>query len=189
MYRLLEASGIQEHLLLDLGEFRGFDYYDGLVFDVFSGKVGCELGGGGRYNHLIGRFGRELPSTGFALDIDRIFHALDHVKNSQFSSSSSVLVMAPLNSYEVAYKTAQFLRNQGLTVLQETLAGRGGSQIRLARKRAQESSVGWLVLVGQPRLKAQDLITIRMGKTKSKNLKIRLKDLPKLINNESHDSI
>lgn len=191
VYRLLEATGIKEHLLLDLGEFRGFDYYDGLVFDVFSGKVGCELGGGGRYNHLIGRFGRELPSTGFALDIDRIFHALDHVKNSQFSSSSSVLVMAPLNSYEVAYKTAQFLRNQGLTVLQETLAGtgRGGSQIRLARKRAQESSVGWLVLVGQPRLKAQELITIRMGENHRTTLKVRLEDLPKLINNASHDSI
>jgi ATP phosphoribosyltransferase regulatory subunit len=189
VYRLLEASGIQEHLLLDLGEFRGFDYYDGLVFDVFSGKVGCELGGGGRYNHLIGRFGRELPSTGFALDIDRIFHALDHFKNSQFTSSSSVLVMAPLNRYGVAYKTAQFLRTQGLTVLQETLAGTGGSQIRLARKRAQESSFGWLVLVGQPRLKPQELMTIRMGKSQRKPLKIQLKDLPTLINNESHGSI
>ena len=147
------------------------------------------MGRGGRYNHLIGRFGRELPSTGFALDIDRIFHALDHFKNSQFTSSFSVLVMAPLNRYGVAYKTAQFLRTQGLTVLQETLAGTGGSQIRLARKRAQESSFGWLVLVGQPRLKPQELMTIRMGKSQRKPLKIQLKDLPTLINNESHGYI
>ena len=91
--------------------------------------------------------------------------------------------MAPLLSL------GQFLRSQGLTVLQEMLVGKGESQIRLSRKRAQESSVGWLVLVGQARLKAQELITIQMGKNHRKILKIRLKDLPKLINNESHGSI
>src|SRR5437867_6336907 len=73
VYRLLVWAGMRDHLLLDLGEFRGFDYYDGVVFDVFATGVGCELGGGGRYNHLIGRFGRDLPSTGFALDVDRLF--------------------------------------------------------------------------------------------------------------------
>ena len=63
--------------MLDLGEFRGFDYYDGIVFDVFTDGVGVELGGGGRYDHLIGRFGRDLPSTGFALSVDRLFRGLD----------------------------------------------------------------------------------------------------------------
>ena len=189
VYWLLEATGIKEHLLLDLGEFRGFDYYDGLVFDVFSGKVGCELGGGGRYNHLIGRFGRDLPSTGFALDIDRIFHALDHVKNRQFSSPTSVLVMAPFNRYGLAYKTAQFLRSQGFTVLQETLTGIGDSQMRLARRRAKESSVGWLVLVGRPRLKAQELIAIRIGKNHRATLKVRLEDITKLMNDKSHGAV
>ncbi|MDH5669892.1 MAG: ATP phosphoribosyltransferase regulatory subunit, partial [Nitrospira sp.] len=60
-------------LFLDLGEFRGFDYYDGIVFDVFAEGVGVELGGGGRYNNLIGRFGKNLASTGFALNVDRLF--------------------------------------------------------------------------------------------------------------------
>ena len=77
VYRLLEFTGVQDHILIDLGEFRGFDYYDGVVFDVFTNSLGSELGGGGRYNHLIGRFGRELPSTGFAFDVDRVFAALE----------------------------------------------------------------------------------------------------------------
>ena len=77
LYQLLCAAGHRESLLLDLGEFRGFDYYDGAVFDVFAPGVGAELGGGGRYDHLIGRFGRDLPSTGFALDVDRLFHAVE----------------------------------------------------------------------------------------------------------------
>ncbi|CAE6750664.1 ATP phosphoribosyltransferase regulatory subunit [Nitrospira defluvii] len=64
-------------VLLDLGEFRGFEYYDGIVFDVFAPGIGAELGGGGRYDHLMGRFGRTAASTGFALDVDRVFRAID----------------------------------------------------------------------------------------------------------------
>ncbi len=73
VYHSLCDAGYQNVLFLDLGEFRGFDYYDGIVFDVFAEGVGVELGGGGRYNHLIGRFGRNLASTGFALNVDRLF--------------------------------------------------------------------------------------------------------------------
>ena len=75
VYERLVASG--QHILIDLGEFRGFEYYDGIVFDVFAPGVGAELGGGGRYDHLMGRFGRMAASTGFALDVDRLFRAID----------------------------------------------------------------------------------------------------------------
>lgn len=77
VYQRLCSAGHQEALFLDLGEFRGFDYYDGVVFDVFTDGVGVELGGGGRYDHLIGRFGRNIPSTGFALNVDRLFQGLN----------------------------------------------------------------------------------------------------------------
>ncbi|HMK24209.1 MAG TPA: ATP phosphoribosyltransferase regulatory subunit, partial [Terriglobales bacterium] len=77
VYQLLCSAGLQKVLFLDLGEFRGFEYYDGVVFDVFAEGVGVELGGGGRYDHLIGRFGRNIPSTGFALNVDRIFQAVN----------------------------------------------------------------------------------------------------------------
>ena len=76
VYQALCRAGHQDVLFLDLGEFRGFDYYDGVVFDVFAEGVGVELGGGGRYDHLIGRFGRNIPSTGFALNVDRLFRGL-----------------------------------------------------------------------------------------------------------------
>ncbi len=81
VYRSLCEAGHQNVLFLDLGEFRGFDYYDGMVFDVFAEGVGVELGGGGRYNHLIGQFGRNLPSTGFALNVDRVFRGLSVSSN------------------------------------------------------------------------------------------------------------
>ena len=76
VYERLVSPG-QQAVLLDLGEFRGFEYYDGIVFDVFAPGIGAELGGGGRYDHLMGRFGRTAASTGFGLDVDRLFRALD----------------------------------------------------------------------------------------------------------------
>ena len=76
VYERLISPG-QQAVLIDLGEFRGFEYYDGIVFDVFAPGIGAELGGGGRYDHLMGRFGRAAASTGFALDVDRVFRAID----------------------------------------------------------------------------------------------------------------
>ena len=76
VYERLVPPG-QQAVLIDLGEFRGFEYYDGIVFDVFAPGIGAELGGGGRYDHLLGRFGRTAASTGFGLDVDRVFRAID----------------------------------------------------------------------------------------------------------------
>ncbi|MCP9472575.1 MAG: ATP phosphoribosyltransferase regulatory subunit [Nitrospira sp.] len=87
VYHALCRAGHRTALFLDLGEFRGFDYYDGIVFDVFAEGVGVELGGGGRYNHLIGRFGKNLPSTGFALTVDRLFQGLGTTAVRSVSSS------------------------------------------------------------------------------------------------------
>jgi ATP phosphoribosyltransferase regulatory subunit len=87
VYQSLCETGYQSALFLDLGEFRGFDYYDGIVFDVFAEGIGVELGGGGRYNHLIGRFGRNLPSTGFALNVDRLFRGIGLSQNNTHISA------------------------------------------------------------------------------------------------------
>jgi len=72
IYKSLSLLGYQDHLLIDLGEVQGMDYYTGIVFEVFSEEMGMKLGGGGRYDHLIEKFGRPTPATGFALHIEQI---------------------------------------------------------------------------------------------------------------------
>ena len=72
VWERMAAAGLGAHLLLDMGEIRRMEYYTGLVFDIYAEGLGAEVGGGGRYDHLIGRFGREIPSTGFAFDLDRL---------------------------------------------------------------------------------------------------------------------
>jgi ATP phosphoribosyltransferase regulatory subunit len=72
---LLEDA-VAERVIFDLGLARGLGYYTGAVFDVYDPALGEPLGGGGRYDDLLGRFGRALPAVGFAIGVDRLHAAL-----------------------------------------------------------------------------------------------------------------
>jgi ATP phosphoribosyltransferase regulatory subunit len=73
---LLDA-GLGNLLAIDLGEVRGLDYYTGLVFRAYARGLGFEVGGGGRYDALLARFGRPMPAVGFMLGLDRLALLLD----------------------------------------------------------------------------------------------------------------
>ena len=64
--------GVADRVIFDLGLVRELGYYTGAVFEVYDPAVGFALGGGGRYDDLIGRFGRDLPACGLALDVQRV---------------------------------------------------------------------------------------------------------------------
>ena len=68
--------GVAERVIFDLGLARGLGYYTGAVFDVYDPALGAPLGGGGRYDDLLARFGRALPAVGFAIGVDRLHVAL-----------------------------------------------------------------------------------------------------------------
>src|SRR5215211_3964026 len=73
LHGLLEARGVADRVIYDLGLVRELGYYTGAVFEVYDPAVGFALGGGGRYDELIGRFGqRALPACGIALDVQRV---------------------------------------------------------------------------------------------------------------------
>jgi ATP phosphoribosyltransferase regulatory subunit len=68
----LDERGVADRVIFDLGLVRELGYYTGAVFEVYDPAVGFALGGGGRYDELVGRFGRPLPACGIALDVQRV---------------------------------------------------------------------------------------------------------------------
>ena len=72
VHQLLEERGVADRVIFDLGLVRELGYYTGAVFELYDPAVGFALGGGGRYDDLIGRFGRPLPACGIALDVQRV---------------------------------------------------------------------------------------------------------------------
>jgi ATP phosphoribosyltransferase regulatory subunit len=72
----LLAPEVAARVIFDLGLLRDLDYYTGAVFEVYDPALGAPIGGGGRYDDLLGKFGRPLPAVGFALGVDRLHIAL-----------------------------------------------------------------------------------------------------------------
>ncbi len=146
VFQQLEHTGIQQHILLDLGEFRGFDYYDGVVFDVFTSSVGCEIGGGGRYNHLVGRFGRDLSAIGFGLDLDRLFSALERSGQLGSNGFSPVLLLASGKQANKTFAIAQSLRVAGVSVIEETMNSPQKPSLTWAVSEARRRGISRLLL-------------------------------------------
>jgi ATP phosphoribosyltransferase regulatory subunit len=67
---------VAARVIYDLGLVRQLGYYTGAVFEVYDPALGAPIGRGGRYDDLLGRFGRPLPAVGFALNVDRLHIAL-----------------------------------------------------------------------------------------------------------------
>jgi ATP phosphoribosyltransferase regulatory subunit len=72
----LLAPDVAERIIFDLGLVRSLGYYTGPLFQVYDPAYGVPLGGGGRYDELLGSFGRALPAVGFALNVERVHIAL-----------------------------------------------------------------------------------------------------------------
>ena len=60
---------------IDLGDLRGFDYYTGVRFAGYAGGAPDAVLRGGRYDELIGRYGRAARATGFAIDLEAVAEA------------------------------------------------------------------------------------------------------------------
>lgn len=71
-YDELRARGVADRVQIDLGLLRDLGYYSGAILEVYDPAVGHVLGGGGRYDGLLKRFGVDQPAAGFALYVERV---------------------------------------------------------------------------------------------------------------------
>jgi ATP phosphoribosyltransferase regulatory subunit len=71
----LERRGAADRVQIDLGLLRDLGYYSGAILEVYDPAVGYVLGGGGRYDGLMKRFGLDLSAAGFGLYLQRVHTA------------------------------------------------------------------------------------------------------------------
>jgi ATP phosphoribosyltransferase regulatory subunit len=72
VYEALNERGVGDRVQLDFGLLRDLGYYTGAILEVYDPALGHIIGGGGRYDELMGRFGRPMPAAGFALYLERL---------------------------------------------------------------------------------------------------------------------
>ncbi len=75
---IIRKRGLADLVTIDLGEARGFDYYTGIIFEGFAMGFGKPLLSGGRYDHLLERYGsKPIAATGFAFETENVVAAID----------------------------------------------------------------------------------------------------------------
>jgi ATP phosphoribosyltransferase regulatory subunit len=135
----VEQREVPARLHIDLGEVRGFDYYTGLRFQGYAQGASHAVLGGGRYDDLLGRYGRPSPAVGFAVDVEVAAAALEAVQLEKEATigdamngvMSGVLVAGPALA---ALKLADQLRAEGKRVAVDLVGLSGDALVAYARR-------------------------------------------------------
>lgn len=83
IYTALKELGYEEHITFDLGMVPSLNYYTGLIFRGYMEGIGFQALSGGRYDHLLGMFGNDMPAIGFSVKVDAIVDSKTIVKQKK----------------------------------------------------------------------------------------------------------
>jgi ATP phosphoribosyltransferase regulatory subunit len=112
---LVDKCGFKEYVSPDLALLSNFEYYTGMVFEIYASTVGFPIGSGGRYDNLLIKFGKNMPAAGFAFGLERLHIALNDSKISFkdkakkvviFGDPGSALFLKAAELRESGYKTS-----------------------------------------------------------------------------------
>ena len=106
------AKGRYE-VVFDISLVRGQGYYTGTVFEIESTKFRGAVGGGGRYDKLVGKFiGEQVPAVGFSIGFERIFGILLENGYKIPESKKQLAVFYTEENFIDAAEKADELRNE-----------------------------------------------------------------------------
>jgi histidyl-tRNA synthetase len=134
----LEHLGVR-NMIVDTSITRGFDYYTGMVFEIFDtdGSNRRSLFGGGRYDNLLSMFGGEpIPAVGFGMgDVTARDFLVAHNLLPEYAPATELMICVIEDAARAhAIQLAQSLRREDVTVAVNFSGKRIGDQIRHADK-------------------------------------------------------
>jgi histidyl-tRNA synthetase len=153
--RLAQGTRAATRIKRDLSLARGLSYYTGAIMEVNVADLAGSLGGGGRYDNLVGMFsGQEIPACGFSLGLERILVVMGERQmfpaSLPLTPADVMVAMFDAAGAEYAMRVASELRSQGLRVLVYPDADKIGKQIKYADGRG----IPFVAIVGEDEIKA-----------------------------------
>jgi histidyl-tRNA synthetase len=157
LFRMLERSGLKKYVRFDPSIIRGFDYSDGLVYEVFDKNPTNRrsMFGGERFDKLINIFGNfDLPATGFAMGDYTLKEFLKgwNLLPEETSEIDYLVAVWPSDKQEylkVSAELADFLRKQGKNVFLWTQ----NSKLEKQLKYADNQKIKRALIIGDEELK------------------------------------
>ena len=160
--QLAAASGISSHVRLDPTLARGLSYYTGAIMEISVKDLPGSLGGGGRYDNLVGMFaGEDIPACGFSLGLERIIVVMterEMFPPNLTTSPADVLVVSLGEEFlSDAVGVATDLRKQGIRV---SLYPEAVSKLQKPLSFADSQKIPVAILIGEDEHK-DGVVTIR----------------------------
>jgi histidyl-tRNA synthetase len=162
---------------------RGLDYYTGIIFEAVDDNYkGGSLGGGGRYDNLIGIFSKNsIPACGFAFGFDRLLEAGNELNLfPKKSTATKVLVtIFSKNFIEKSIKVAAFLREKNINT---ELFLNPEKKLDKQLKYADKKGIPYVLILGEEEVKKNvvKLKDLKTGSQKEFSLEEALKILSNL---------
>ena len=115
---LLAKRGYDKYISFDLGMLSKHNYYTGIIFKAYTYGVGDAIVKGGRYDGLIGKFGKDAPSVGCVFLLDELHTALkrQNIEIKVDTEKNYLVVYQDDKLYEHGIETANKLRQEGFNV-------------------------------------------------------------------------
>jgi ATP phosphoribosyltransferase regulatory subunit len=162
VYRLLTIYGLADAVLLDLGGVRGFDYYSGMYFEAYVAGFGAPVAAGGRYDHMLARFGYDCPAVGFAFDVGSVLSVMDAQRVTVPVAGPDYFIVDSTPEKVVALSLARRLRDGGRSVARDIVSrGLDESLAYARRQRARRALVVGSARTAPGQLLVMDLETGR----------------------------
>ena len=117
LYEIMTLYGFEKYISFDLGMTGKFDYYTGIIFKAYTYKTGEPIVTGGRYDKLVGQFGKDCPAIGLAIVIDSLILALSRQNLLPQIDSSDTLVIYKSEYKKQAISLANYFRKDGINVI------------------------------------------------------------------------
>lgn len=117
LYHVLCEYGVEKYVSFDLGMLSKYNYYTGVIFKIFTYGVGDAIAKGGRYDRLLGYFGKNAPAIGFVVVVDDLLLALQRQKGGiQVQEFKEQVLTYREDNYESMLSKAKKLRESGMAV-------------------------------------------------------------------------
>ena len=113
LYHLLTAYGVEKHITFDLSMSGTYGYYTGIIFRGYTYGTGDAIVKGGRYDHLLEKFGKASPSIGFVIVVDELLNAFARQKLTISYKSKNTYILYDANRQAEAIKLAKEFRANG----------------------------------------------------------------------------
>lgn len=151
LFKVLKDGGV-ENAVFDLTIMRGFDYYTGIVFEIFdeNPENNRSMLGGGRYDGLVGLFGVEpVPTVGFGFGDVTLQNFLEgHKLLPPARSDIDIYAVIIGDSYTAAQKVVDQLREMGLNIAVDITGRKLDKQIQTAVKK----NIHYVIFIGEKEL-------------------------------------